>query len=262
MNATLIQTWEAVVDYIGYINNEVQVCHLTSSCNNTYTNNTAAQYGNDYATEESFLEFSPNGNYSLNWNESSVVNISSTKTSVQLFIVDYYSQRVVTSSDISVGWNMIDSGTTCSDSIDICGTNLNIAENGIVTFNDFSLSCSVGEQINLQFSTTSSLVSNKIDVIFEFDICVRGQIYYKDNDVCVTCTEGTYSLEEISSTNLDTVTTCKTCPSNAECYEDVVKADPGYWKVANDDAVMKCPYGEAACKGGQSGGDDTCNDGK
>jgi hypothetical protein len=224
----------------------------------------SAEYGDDYATEEAFLEYSPDGLSSLNSNDHSIINVSSTLTSVQLFVVDFYSQRVVTSSDIDVDWSTVKESTTCGgSSLEVCGTVSTTVSNGIASFDSFLLSCSVGDQIDLEFTTSSTLVTNTIHLIFQFEICVRGQVYYNSSDVCVTCSEGTYRLDNFTSTNLQDITTCNTCPANAECSSDIVRADPGYWKVKTfDDAVMKCPYGEAACPGRVVGGNAACNEGK
>jgi hypothetical protein len=161
-----------------------------------------------------------------------------------------------------VDWDVDNKGTTCTDNADVCGTVLPIATKGIVTFDSFTLSCSIGEKIDLSFFTTSNLVENIIHVIFEFGICVRGQVYYKTDDICLTCAEGTYRLDVFTDENLENITTCNSCPAHAVCQKDNVTADPGYWKVTYyDDEIMKCPYGEAACKGGADGGDASCNEG-
>jgi hypothetical protein len=69
-------------------------------------------------------------------------------------------------------------------------------------------------------------------------------------------------LDVFTDENLENITTCNSCPAHAECQKDNVTADPGYWKVTYyDDEIMKCPYGEAACKGGADGGDASCNEG-
>jgi hypothetical protein len=240
-------------------NQGVEICHLTESCKNTYYNN-FAPYGNDYATEEVYLEYSPDGLSSYDWNTSSVIYLSSSTTSVIFFIMDAYRQQVITTSNITVDWDTLKEGTSCSGAIDACGTATVTVKDGVATFEDFTSSCSVGETIELSFST--SIMVHSTEVIIEYGICERGQMYYNSSRICVTCGKGTYSLEEFTTDNLNDITSCKTCPSNAECEEDIVTANPGYWKVTYyDDAIMKCPYGVAACMGGVEGGNATCNPG-
>lgn len=240
--------------------NMIEIPELnTNTTHNEYIRN-SAQYGNDYATEEVFLQYSPDGINSLYWD--GMFEVSSSKTTVQLFIVDFYQQKVTIDSTSRVGWT-IDSGTTCGDdTLNVCGLTSATVSAGVATFENFALTCSVGEQIDLAFKSTSSLVTNTIHVLFQFEKCVRGQIYIEDSDACITCLEGTYSLVDVTDI-MNATSSCEICPSNAVCRADIVSANPGYWKAATyDDAVMKCPYGEVACKGGIFGGNASCNDGK
>jgi hypothetical protein len=203
--------------------------------NNSFRGNYAV-YGNDYATDEAFLEYSPDGSYSLPINYYDGMTSSTTK--IMLFIVDYYRQ-LVTTTNIIVDWSYNTESSSCVDGIDVCGMEDSTVSNGTISFDGFSYACNLYENIDLDFYSPS--MKNVLHVGISY-LCTRGQMYATTEKVCVTCTNDIYSLDQQDA--------CKPCPSNAKFWKDVVWADPGYWKVFFvDDAVMECPYGSKACPG-------------
>ena len=83
-----------------------------------------------------------------------------------------------------------------------------------------------------------------------FRQCVDGEILV--NNQCQLCPSGSYSFHYDS---LHPPTQCTKCPLfTADCYGTTILALPGYWRIDRYSLEMlKCPYGAAACHGGEIG---------
>jgi heme/copper-type cytochrome/quinol oxidase subunit 2 len=59
---------------------------------------------------------------------------------------------------------------------------------------------------------------------------------------------------------MDQISVCKACPSRViSCSGDVLVLKKGFWRISeSSDRIQSCPYGEAACEGGESVGDASC----
>lgn len=68
---------------------------------------------------------------------------------------------------------------------------------------------------------------------FELRDCIRGE--YKQNNACIPCLSGTYSL--------DTDKECDDCPEGAVCKgRDEMYPKAGYWRSGDDtDIFYLCP---------------------
>jgi hypothetical protein len=100
----------------------------------------------------------------------------------------------------------------------------------------------------------------KTDVVVNFRPCGIGEFYdffEGSKDQCLTCVNG-YSFVS-NEDNL--ILTCNKCPTLArECFSNQILLFEGTWRWQPQAiTILPCPYGESACKGGNSTGEMSCN---
>ncbi|CAI2382696.1 unnamed protein product [Moneuplotes crassus] len=217
--------------------------------NSIFEGNTASTYGTDYAAYP--LEIKINSGDLI-----SVVSGQTVGDILSYVAYDFFDQVAfnlgnklsslqINSSDISLR----EQSRASSNNGEFIFTNTIIVglpgTNGTLTFLTSALDL---DKYNRIYGTNASQIV--IDSPFAIRYCDRGEA--QENNICVKCAQGTYTLEANSSR-------CLNCPSNAHCPgEDVIQVDKGYWRASvNTDVIYECLC-VSGCLGGQ---ESTCRAG-
>jgi hypothetical protein len=166
---------------------------------------------------------------------------------IELAVVSAEQDQIMTNeNEATVQIVAIEAGTS------VKGQNIVTLKNGKATFTNTRFYAKPGKT-NVKFKLESTAINYKLvqyldpvkyaDQIFtvNFRWCKPGEIQIED--ICSTCTTGTYSVKW-NQTN------CQTCPNNAACEGERISLNSGYWRIdANSTDIMECPN-EDACLGG------------
>ena len=119
-------------------------------------------------------------------------------------------------------------------------------KNSVRFFNDYQFSleikfrdCIMGKYIN---------ILKNIKKIIKF--CIKGEIFEEDDNICLECGPGTYSL----TTGYKNSLICKSCPNFQSCPGGKhINITGGYWRINNEtDLIEKCIHQPLNCIGGIS----------
>lgn len=133
---------------------------------------------------------------------------------------------------------------------------------GSAVFSNLQAQCFPNGSMGLMFTATLNGKVVSVSQCVSFRRCIAGEIYEATTGACTKCPLGEFQLK----TNGDnSITECKRCTdleSADVCFENVINLKPGFWRVSNNTIAMyPCPFGETACMGGLSHGDELCAEG-
>lgn len=213
-----------------------------------YFSGNVASYGENWATD-GYQLFSPQDEYSI-------TSYGQAIPFILLTMMDYYSQTVNTDSSTSIEASL-STTPTCNDQVGILSGVISVQLLlGTANFTSLEVFCAPGYNLTIFFRST--LVEKSI--ILHFRSCMRGE-YYSARE-CFPCEVGTYSLKNDTSdlSTMSQISVCQPCPPHTvTCYKDVLDLEKGYWRISeNTDYIQSCPYGKAACLGGERTGDESC----
>jgi predicted outer membrane repeat protein len=212
-----------------------------------------APYGPNWATEGYALQTS-----------STMYNITTYGVpipSLLVTFVDGYQQTVNTDSQTTIEV-ILSTSRTCNQLVGYATGGLTqVVSDGVANFSSIQVYCSPGSSLSLTFQVANDNHITSELIVLQFRSCVRGE-YYSAQE-CVVCEVGTYSLSDntgVELNDMDQISVCKTCPPHTiTCHGDVLDLKKGFWRISVDsDWVQSCPYGTAACRGGEIAGDDSC----
>jgi len=111
---------------------------------------------------------------------------------------------------------------------------------------EFQITAKPGTTVDLLLSTANlePFGIPNLPMTFAIAPCQLGWV--EKNNMCVYCTQGSFSF-------LEGETTCSSCPKNTHCPGGpVVNLDEGFWRPAfNSTAIYMCLYSKA-CLGGEN----------
>jgi predicted outer membrane repeat protein len=226
---------------------------LTDPLLNHFLGNQAS-YGPNWATDESMLGTS-----------SSVYNITKYGVPIPPILVtllDVYQQ--VINIDSLTGIKVVTPNTRNCNGLAgyATGELIEFVSSGMANFSGLQIYCAPGFSLSVRFESTNDYLLSSQQITLNFRRCVRGE-YYSAQE-CVVCEVGTYSLhrnmDTIPLSEMDQISMCQPCPSHAlSCFGDVLILKKGFWRISDDsDQIQTCPYGETACEGGDTAGDESC----
>jgi predicted outer membrane repeat protein len=225
---------------------------LTNSLLNHFNGNKAS-YGPNWATQGCALH-----------TPASRINITTYGVPIPTLLVtllDWYQQIVNTDSQTSLEV-IVSSARTCNGLVGYATGGLTeVLSNGVANFSSMQVYCAPGSSLSLTFQAVDNFQITGEIIVLQFRSCVRGE-YYSAQE-CVACEVGTYSLSDntgVALEDMDQISICKSCPPHtSSCYGDVLVLKKGHWRISVDsDRIQSCPYGDIACQGGETAGDESC----
>ena len=211
----------------------------------TIFQNNSAEYGSDIASYPISVKLLEHETDLID-----IINITSGQvyeSGLQLQLVDYDGQVVLSNFTSTVSMQSIESGTR------VDGTHKVTTTDGIAVFDDLILTATPGSN-NVNFEVLSNFIDyqrvsvqlgtekSSKNLTASFRLCQTGEIEL--NNQCVTCSPGSYSLG-INQTE------CLLCMDKAQCLGGAhIKVDNEYSRTYNTshDAFM-CPR-QDSCLGG------------
>jgi hypothetical protein len=177
---------------------------------------------------------------------------------IEVRVADYYSQTDLLENSLSVKVIPISTNGCNGRTELVIGKVVEVAKEGKLLFNDLSPVCYPGGNMSMEFTTTLHSESVASSVQVKFRQCGVGE-YYGDGG-CHRCPVGTFSL--VDNWNNE-VTACRRCPAAASnCEGNIINVTQGYWRMnENTYLLQECPFGNAACAGGEEPGDGSCHPG-
>ncbi|KAF0720460.1 Aste57867_286 [Aphanomyces stellatus] len=199
----------------------------------TFVHN-SAPYGPNYASVPYALLPSYSYPNVIDWGEVSGQNFQG---SFLVYIVDQYSQVIVTENSLVVALQTNTAGATMT------GMTQATAVNGVCTFNQAGVQKSPGKTV--QVVVSSPPLRSLGSVTVPIRKCIRGEVAPTGMNLCIACAFGKFSWN-----TSDTI--CHDCPKGAVCGGgDAVDALAGYWRFANSTGVCadpKNPYDNCVLK--------------
>jgi hypothetical protein len=224
------------------------------SSNLTCDNSNIAAFGSKFATEATYLLFQQSSPVLVSNYEDYYIPV------ISVVIEDYYNQLVVSGTQADIDISISSSCTYINTSGYVAGVINEAVEYGIATFDQLQAYCAPGYQMDIKAFTLIYTFTNYISLqdtlTLSFQSCTKGQYY--DNNICINCPIGSYSLSDNSDLR---ISQCQSCPSNSEtCYGSYINVKSGYWRISNiSTTILPCVYGDIACQGGWNSGDASCN---
>jgi predicted outer membrane repeat protein len=213
----------------------------------------SASYGANWATEGSQLSPSPL--------EIEITQYGVPIPHVLVSLLDEYNQLVNTHSSFVIRAFVSTSQICDTFPGYVTGEISEIGSRGIANFSSLQVYCAPGFSLSLQFQGfiyDNVFISTSITLSFRH--CVRGE-YYSAQE-CIPCEFGTYSLSDDNSdlSQMNQISVCRPCPAHTiSCEAAELVLEKGYWRISVDsDSIQACPFGESACLGGTTAGDDSC----
>jgi hypothetical protein len=199
---------------------------VTSMSN--YWRDNAAAYGDNYATDI----------YAINATTViTVLRYDKMFPAIKVAGYDYYGQMVVTENSAVVSL-ALDKYTAASNCYPYIGSLVGKSErtflNGMVVFTDLIGYCRPGAHNDLVFSVLGLLNSSVTQVTFQS--CLKGEKATGQSCTCLV--------------------------HASQCSGSDVFVSRGYWRISPlSNTISTCPFGAAACAGGNGTGDALCIEG-
>jgi predicted outer membrane repeat protein len=241
----------------------------------TFTANRVA-YGLEFATNAVTLELDGDGGPVMVTVYDAPIAPTPTAT-----LRDFYEQTVQndyhTLGTFSALLPIDDCGINAAPGVE--GASIYTARDGVIFATNLELSCyplgsMVVETVTSDLFSTAqlsgsglSLAENGLEkyypsanVTYKFRACTNGES--DEGSDCVSCPQGSYTLEWDSTPEDDSDNFCKACPRQAEtCYGAQIWLKEGYWRRENYTyAILDCPY-DGSCLGGTGTGQTLCREG-
>jgi hypothetical protein len=229
---------------------------LSSATSGNYYEDNVAMYGSNVSTDVAALSLG-------NANIYEVDNYNTYVPPVVVYAVDYYDQVVKVESTGVVVASVLSTVECYQSTGYVTGGFIEQSVAGVFNFSALDAYCDPGYQMGVNI-TSPYYEGISAYFVLMFRLCVRGE-YYQDS-VCKPCEVGTYSLTDPSTKELSDLSNsdvCKPCPSGArDCYGDTIVLKEGNWRISDySTALLACPYGDHACRGGTGSGDSLCGKG-
>ena len=133
---------------------------------------------------------------------------------------------------------------------------------GSAVFNNLQAHCYPNGTMGLLFTAMLNGKVVSVSQCVSFRRCLAGEFYDAATGACTKCPVGEYQLKSNSDNSITECKRCSELESADKCFENVISLKSGFWRVSNNTVAMyPCPFGDTACLGGLSHGDELCAEG-